>query len=439
MQPQTLNVLQVSVGFFFIFFAFNAQGFIEQTVIEGYAEQGRISTYAGYISLAIVYGAFSFGSIFSSPIVNVLTAKWSMVSAAVFYGLFEAGFLFLNEVFLYISSALLGFSAAVLWSANGKFMSLNSTKETAGKHSGLSFAIYQSSSIFGGIFLLFIFNATEGTGIPESTVRILYTAFTVTSALGIAILVFLRTGAPPATSKSSVASVATLKEQPILSHWQITLSTFKLCATAPMLLMAVGFAYSGIELSFRSAIFPTCISFTQRLGSNTKTLLAFSVIVQGIGQAFSGTLFGVMGAAARLGRSTIIIIGSVIHLAVYIAVSVSFPREAPLRYTDESGFIEPSVPLTLICGFFLGFGDACWNTQIGAFLVVHYSDRSAQAFSLFRFFQSLLCCAAFFYGTMLEMQWHMLILTVMALAGCTCYVTAERITTKREAIEPMHM
>lgn len=49
MQPQTLNVLQVSVGFFFIFFAFNAQGFIEQTVIEGYAEQGRISTYAGYI------------------------------------------------------------------------------------------------------------------------------------------------------------------------------------------------------------------------------------------------------------------------------------------------------------------------------------------------------------------------------------------------------
>lgn len=58
-------------------------------------------------------------------------------------------------------------------------------------------------------------------------------------------------------------------------------------------------------------------------------------------QLLAGTLFGVMGAAARLGRSTIIIIGSVIHLAVYIAVSVSFPREAPLRYTDESGFIEP--------------------------------------------------------------------------------------------------
>lgn len=62
--------------------------------------------------MAIIYGAFSFGSIFSSPIVNVLTAKWSMVSAALFYGLFEVGFLFLNEVFLYVSSALIGFSAA---------------------------------------------------------------------------------------------------------------------------------------------------------------------------------------------------------------------------------------------------------------------------------------------------------------------------------------
>lgn len=77
-------------------------------------------------------------------------------------------------------------------------------------------------------------------------------------------------------------------------------------------------------------------------------------------------------------------------------MNADYEQTLPKQFTLDISFDHPnnqsltkhfSVPLTLICGFFLGFGDACWNTQIGAFLVVHYSDRSAQAFSLFRFFQ----------------------------------------------------
>lgn len=52
-----------------------------------------------------------------------------------------------------------------------------------------------------------------------------------------------------------------------------------------MLFMCVVFAYTGFELTFWSGIYPTSISFTQKLGKNTLTLLAFNAIAQGLGQA----------------------------------------------------------------------------------------------------------------------------------------------------------
>ncbi|KAH7697892.1 Ion channel regulatory protein [Aphelenchoides avenae] len=140
----TFNVTQLGIAFFFVFFAFNSQGFIEQTVVDTYASRGLISKHAGYYSLAIIYFVFTFANFFAAPIVGKLKAKWSMVVGALTYGIFQAGFLFLNEPFLYISSALMGIGAAVIWTAQGKYLSLNSSEETAGKHSGIFWAISQA-------------------------------------------------------------------------------------------------------------------------------------------------------------------------------------------------------------------------------------------------------------------------------------------------------
>ncbi|KAH7693342.1 Ion channel regulatory protein, partial [Aphelenchoides avenae] len=125
----TFNVTQLGIAFFFVFFAFNSQGFIEQTVVD---------------TLAIIYFVFTFANFVAAPIVGKLKAKWSMVVGALTYGIFQAGFLFLNEPFLYISSAMMGIGAAVIWTAQGKYLSLNSSEETAGKHSGIFWAISQA-------------------------------------------------------------------------------------------------------------------------------------------------------------------------------------------------------------------------------------------------------------------------------------------------------
>lgn len=61
-------------------------------------------------------------------------------------------------------------------------------------------------------------------------------------------------------------------------------STFKLMATKEMLLMAVVFMFTGIEISFWSGVYSTCIAFTQQLGADTNTLTAFNTIAFGIGE-----------------------------------------------------------------------------------------------------------------------------------------------------------
>ncbi|VDK85112.1 unnamed protein product, partial [Cylicostephanus goldi] len=52
-----------------------------------------------------------------------------------------AGFLQINEIYLYISSAILGFGAAILWTGQGTYLAQNSTEKTSGRNSGLLWAL----------------------------------------------------------------------------------------------------------------------------------------------------------------------------------------------------------------------------------------------------------------------------------------------------------
>jgi len=111
------NVIQLGIGFFFIFCAFNSQGFIVETVTNGYAKQGTIGEHDGYTSFAIIYGVFTLANFLAAPIVEFLNARWAMVFGGMCYALFQLGFLHLNQLYLYGSSVLIGLGAAVIWTA----------------------------------------------------------------------------------------------------------------------------------------------------------------------------------------------------------------------------------------------------------------------------------------------------------------------------------
>lgn len=65
-----------------------------------------------FYSLAICFAAETIFDPLAAPLVNRLTAKWTMLIGAITSAIFTSCFLYLNEYVLYVTSALFGFGSA---------------------------------------------------------------------------------------------------------------------------------------------------------------------------------------------------------------------------------------------------------------------------------------------------------------------------------------
>lgn len=409
---KTRNVVHMGIGFICVFFAFNSQGFIEQTVISSASKsEGSIHPNAGYFSLAIIYGFSMLTNLIVAPGVDILGARWSMVLGSLMYTVFLAGMLPLNEPFLYISSALVGIGSAFLWTGQGKYLTMNTTKETSGRNSGLLWGMLQTSLLAGGLFMFGIFTAISAETIEKQTRMVLYGVFTGVCLLGNIILGLL-----------PMSKLGEEERKEKISQTQLLLSAFRLLFTRNMLLLIVSFAYTGIELSYWSGVYSTAISFTKKFTYDTRKLIAFNAICQGIGQIIGGLCFGILGDKfRRFGRNPIVLVGYVAHLICFALSLINFPFRSTIEPTHGEAIVNPSISLALIVGAILGFGDACWNTQIYSILVDLYHEQPAQAFSILKFAQAAAATAAFFYAAVIELPWILVIMVITSTIALGCF------------------
>lgn len=73
----------------------------------------------------------------------------------------------------------------------------------------------------------------------------------------------------------------------------------------------------------------------------------------------------------------------------------------------------------------LGLGDACYNTQIYSIIGSVFKDDSAAGFAIFKFAQSALAAAAFFYSNVIELPYQLLILVILCVLGTITFCTVE--------------
>uniref|UniRef100_A0A671SIK7 UNC93-like protein MFSD11 n=1 Tax=Sinocyclocheilus anshuiensis TaxID=1608454 RepID=A0A671SIK7_9TELE len=384
---RTYNVVILGIGFLLIFTAFTTCGNIEVIIFPFF-----------FYSLGIIYGVFSFCNVLAPTIVAIIGPQFTMFLSGVLYSGYIAVFIILSTWSFYLTSVIIGIGAALLWTAQGHFLVENSDASTINRNTGLFWALLQCSMLFGNLYVYF-----DWKGKTEISGNMM--CFIISYFYFIHTLIFFFTSPPPL---------------------ETILEIFK---TKTILLLSFCMAYSGLELSFYSGVYGTCIGATTHFGDAAKGLIGISGIVVGIGEIVGGGLFGLVLKNNRFRRTSVVFLGMVVHFVAFYLIFLNIPDDAPVVFQTSSQhkpYLLPSVSIALLCSFLLGLGDSCFNTQLYSILGRAFAEQSTPAFAIFKFIQSIFAAVAFFYSGYILLTWQLLVMVVMGFTGTLCFFMVER-------------
>ncbi|XP_053309919.1 UNC93-like protein MFSD11 isoform X2 [Spea bombifrons] len=432
-KKKLLNIFILGFSFMFLFTAFQTCGNVAQTVISNLNNTDFHGS--GYTSLAIIYSVFSASNLIAPSVVAIIGSQFSMFLSGLFYSAYIAMFIQPFTWSFYTLSVFIGIAAAVLWTAQGACLTVNSDEDTIGRNSGIFWALLQFSMLFGN---LYIYVAWKGeVNISERDRRTVFIALTVISLVGTVLFFLIRT--PNASgsesleddggSDSSLSGEGNMSSQSNMSKAVNAFTrSMKLCVTKEMLLLSISMAYTGLELTFYSGVYGTCIGSINWFGAEAKSLIGLSGIFVGLGEILGGGVFGLLSKNSRFGRNPVFLLGLVVHFLAFYLIFLNVPNDAPIASRDGTfsrAFVDPSKFLALFSSFLLGLGDSCFNTQLLSILGSLYAEDSAPAFAIFKFVQSISTAVAFFYSNYLLLQWQLLIMVIFGFFGTIAFFFVE--------------
>uniref|UniRef100_A0A8C7G1V5 UNC93-like protein MFSD11 n=1 Tax=Oncorhynchus kisutch TaxID=8019 RepID=A0A8C7G1V5_ONCKI len=392
------NVVILGLGFLFIFTAFTTCGNIEQTIVKSL--DNDTFTGSGYHSLGIIYGIFSFSNLLAPTVVAIIGPQFTMFFSGILYSGYVAVFITPSTWSFYFTSVLIGIGAAMLWTAQGHFLVENSDASTINRNTGMFWALLQCSMLFGNLYIYFDWNGR--IEISDRSRKTIFIGLLVTSVLGTLSFLALRKTLPPEEEMLNEE-----EGQPLLS------SRMMLCVVIV-----------GLELSFYSGVYGTCIGATTEFGAAAKGLIGISGIVLGIGEIVGGGVFGLVCKNNRFRRTSVVFLGMVVHFVAFYLIYLNIPDDAPVVLKTST---LNNISIALLCSFLLGLGDSCFNTQLYSILGRVYAEQSAPAFAIFKFIQSIFAAVAFFYSGYLLLTWQLLIMVTLGFTGTLCFFMVERI------------
>ncbi|XP_029995910.1 UNC93-like protein MFSD11 [Sphaeramia orbicularis] len=431
---RTFNVAILGVGFLFIFTAFTTCGNVEQTVVKSL--DNSTFTGSGYHSLGIIYGVFSFSNLLAPTVVTVIGPKFAMFVSGLLYSGYIAVFIVPVTWAFYFTSALIGVGAALLWTAQGHFLVENSEASTINRNTGMFWALLQCSMLFGNLYIYFDWNGR--TEIPDSSRKNIFLSLLIASVLGTLSFLVLRKNHHEEEMLSEEEGQSLLSAGMMYKHRannamqdaKVEFGTIlELVKSKTILLLSPCMAYSGLELSFYSGVYGTCIGATAQFGDAAKGLIGISGIVVGIGEIVGGGFFGLLCKNNRFRRTSVVFLGMVVHFVAFYLIFLNIPDDAPVvikTNTQKNPYLSPSASIALLCSFLLGLGDSCFNTQLYSILGRVYAEQSTPAFAIFKFIQSVFAAVAFFYSGYLMLMWQLLLMIALGFTGTLCFFMVER-------------
>ena len=130
--------------------------------------------------------------------------------------------------------------------------------------------------------------------------------------------------------------------------------------------------------------------------------------------------------ARRFGCYWIVLLGFIFHVGAFVISLLNLPFESSMGDTDSAAYLNPTSPeLAIVASFLLGFGDACYNTQLCTIIGTIFEKDSASGFAILKFFQTISAAAALFYSNKINVQVQVIILIIACFLGTLCFCIVE--------------
>ncbi|KAI3388093.1 hypothetical protein SNEBB_000545 [Seison nebaliae] len=463
--PHLVNIVLMSFSFTFLFTAFQTCSMIQQSVIEGVKKEKPDFNASGYYSLAIVYSTFAIFNWIAPAIICFIGSAASMIVGALTYLVFIINFFWPMEWSFYASSAIVGAGAAIIWTGQGKFFTIHSNEKTLGRNSGIFWAIFQTSLLLGNIY---VYTSVKTDIIDKALRNRIFTIFSIIGSCGIFLFIvtfIVHTCCTSRTKEENDHEIdneveehiddittrslledgenqeVTIKEKDnafIQSIKEIGVAV-RLLGEKKMLFLLIIFAYTGFVLTFFSGVYGTSIGHIKKLGDHRKSFIGLCGILIGCGEIAGGSIFGLCGTfIKKVGRRSIIVVGFLLHVAAFILIILSLPKDSPIRETSVDAYLKPTLTLYLTIAFLLGAGDSSYNTQCYSLIGSIWSQKSAPAFAIFKFVQSLAAATGFFTSSYMYI-WHiMTLLLIFQVIGTVLLIVVEAQSRKDDEEEPVN-
>uniref|UniRef100_A0A8D0GKF1 UNC93-like protein MFSD11 n=1 Tax=Sphenodon punctatus TaxID=8508 RepID=A0A8D0GKF1_SPHPU len=247
MSPESknlFNIIILGLAFMFMFTAFQTCGNVEQTIITNLNNTHFHGS--GYTSMAIIYVVFSASNLISPSVVALIGPQLAMFISGIFYSIYIAVFIEPVTWAFYTASVFLGIAAAVVWTAQGNCLTINSDENTIGRNSGIFWALLQSSLFFGNLYIYFAWKGKKI--ISASDRRTVFIALTVISLVGTVLFFLIR---KPAALNSQGEEDSANNENTCTHFCSCLFLSFfperaiKLSTTKEILLLSITTAYTG--------------------------------------------------------------------------------------------------------------------------------------------------------------------------------------------------
>lgn len=116
---------------------------MQQTIIKSIQKDDPSFKGDGFYSLAIIYAVLAIMNWAAPSIISFIGPRLAMVIGAVTYMLFIMSFLIPLTWLLYVASVIIGMGAAIIWTGQGNYLTLNSSDATISRDSGIFWAMLQ--------------------------------------------------------------------------------------------------------------------------------------------------------------------------------------------------------------------------------------------------------------------------------------------------------